>query len=171
MGLMDRLFRKSPKTEAPPQLPVREEPARAARSLEGPAVPEGMVIAGALDSLRTMMIPGGAEAATEKALEGIAELAEAKSRELRSQESSMPSIEEAAEDEKAGVMRLDAESDAWSRIAGALNRTSSETDPFRRLARLRNEISVLRNTNLGKGPEAEVIKLLAVEEIEKRLRM
>ncbi|HJV33121.1 MAG TPA: hypothetical protein VJ694_03785, partial [Patescibacteria group bacterium] len=126
---------------------------------------------GAIDPRRTIMMPENAAASTEQALESIADLAEAKTRELLAKESSMPSLEEAAEDEKAEVLRLDAESDAWSRIAGALNRTSSETNPFQRLARLRNEITVLRNTNLGKGPEAEIIKLQAVEEIERRLRM
>lgn len=170
MGLMD-LFRKTPKTEASPPPPKQEVPVRPAPGIEGPAVPEGMVIAGALDVRRTIMLPGNAEASTEQALEDIAELAKTKARELLSKESSMPSIEEAAEDEKDEVMRLDAESDAWSRIAGALNRSSSETNPFHRLARLRNEITVLRNTSLGKGPEAEIIKLQAVEEIEKRLRM
>ncbi len=113
--------------------------------------------------------PGKVEVDPILRVEEAGRIAEARARELRAKEESTPSLEEAAEDEKADVMRLDAESDAWSRIAGIFNRASSERDGSARLARLRNELAVLKATNLDKGPEAEVIKLEAIEEIERTL--
>jgi len=174
MGFMDRLFKKAPKTPEPPPPAVNENAAaRPPEKIDGPAVPENLHY-NPHDLGKRMILPAGLEAtaeATRVALDGIMTLAESRFRELHRKESSMPALEDAAEDEKDDVMRLDAESDVWSRITGALNRTNAETDPLRRLDRLKKEITVLRNTNLGKGPEAEVIKLEAVEEIEKRLRM
>lgn len=102
-------------------------------------------------------------------IEEASETAMQRAQELQAKEMTMPSLEDAAEDEKGEVMRLDAESDAWSRIAGIFSRTSSETDGAARLARIRNELVVLRSTNLDKGPEAEIIKSQAIEQIEKML--
>lgn len=113
--------------------------------------------------------PGKIEVDPVLRVEEAGRIAETRARELRLKEESMPSLEEAAEDEKADVMRLDAESDVWSKIAGIFSRTSSESDPAARLARIRNELIVLKHTSLDKGSEAEVMKAEAVEEIEKTL--
>jgi hypothetical protein len=154
MGLMDRIFMKPGKKKGEYLI-----------EKDGFPPMSKMYAAGA----QAEREPGKVEIDPILRVEEAGRIAETRARELRAREESMPSLEDAAENEKAEVLRLDAESDAWSRIAGVFSRTSSEQDGSARLARLRNELAVLKATNLDKGPEAEVIKLEAIEEIERTL--
>lgn len=197
MGLMDRIFmKKTPKgdievTKGGPSMgemmsraqgikpaPVGAE-APKPPSIEGlrpadmPGVSAQEALSGRVDPSKTINIHGGAEAlgqAMARKLEGADAFAQERARDLQRQERSMPAIEDAADDEKEAVLRLDAESDAWSRIAGVFRTAAADADPFSRLTRVKNALNGLRDTNLGKGPEAEVIKFRAIEEAEKRIR-
>lgn len=121
---------------------------------------------------KVMNVAGGAEAIernTLKKLEAVAESVAARARGLQDKETSMPSIEDAAEHEKEEVMRLDAESDAWSRIAGVFSRNAAEPSGLKRLHLIKEELKNLRAQNLGKGPNGEIMKFQAIEEVEKQL--
>lgn len=197
MGLMDRIFGRPTKnggykieSDGPSMgemmsraqgiksSPVRAEAPRPP-SIEGlsagklPAVSAQEAMSGRVDPSKTVNIEGGAVALGQemaRKLESADAFAQGRARDLQRQEASMPSIEDAADDEKDAVLRLDAESDAWSRIAGVFRTAGSDADPFSRLTRVKNALKGLRETNLGKGPEAEVIKFRAIEEAEKLFR-